>query len=205
MKMHFIKVFITACLFALLISSCDSESTQKNELKGRYTLVSSLSPNSLTKVNLDVFINFKCPHCYQSHNFLIELQKKYGEQLVINFRPVVEKGKVNDILKLFYIASLNAKELETIKTIYEAVFVKQLDIEDKDVVRNLAIKLGIEDQYVENYKEQWIDNKIKRSITLARAYNLSMTPSMVIESQLKLSNDIKNIDIVLNDLLIKDD
>ncbi|MBA6233195.1 MULTISPECIES: hypothetical protein [unclassified Colwellia] len=68
MKMMVILLALTTMIISII--GCDENKAEIKSIDGEYSSVSSLEKNSKAEVKLDVFINFSCLHCYNSHKIM---------------------------------------------------------------------------------------------------------------------------------------
>ncbi|NQZ11345.1 MAG: DsbA family protein [Algicola sp.] len=193
--LFFISVFI------LLLGGCTEAKVATQTIKGQYALVSPLQSHSKSQVTLELFINFSCPHCYKSHHQMQQMQTEYGERLTIQSRPLLPKGDDDSSLRLFHVAKKANKALAATAALYQANFELKLDITKPQVILTLAEELGIKTQYQAQRDAPWVDEAIKNDIGRARHYQVTVTPTWIVEQQLKLFTDFNNLQIVLDDLL----
>ena len=159
----------------------------KESIRGHYEIVGDLpSSHSLKKVVFEEFMNFGCPHCNSLHKASKEFRKKFADKIDFIDVPIVFRGQDDAPLRLYYVAKKIGKG-ELIKdALFEASFTNGVNVFDSGITNYLARSLGMSREFNDEKDKLWVDNLIKEGETKSRIYQVRGTPTVVIQSALKI-------------------
>jgi len=174
-------------LLLLVVSSFGAAWAAHAQLDGTYESIGPVpKPHSQEVVKLEEFLNFTCPHC---NNFLQASKPvltKYGKRVQTTTIPILFRGQADTPLRLYFVAERAGRGDEVKALIFDATFRYGVDINDPKIVSYLARSAGLADQYQSEANADWVSEKIAQAHARADAAGVEATPTIVLESSLRL-------------------
>ena len=172
----------------LLLSAAGMGLAQKNGIQGDFAPLGSIpSAHSLSKVEYVEYFNFQCPHCNALHQASGMFFSKYSKRLKIRFVPVLFPNQQDDALRLYYVAERFKKASAVRKLIFDSQFKYRVDINDKDIIVQLAKLAKLSKEYAEHAKSSWVEKKLRKDAALTAQVGLRATPTVVLHKTIKMT------------------
>ncbi len=104
-------------------------------------------------------------------------------------------------MRLSIIASKSNQGRVVIQEIFRQNFEDHRDVFDEGVVIEIADKFGLKDKYLAEKHSEWVEGIYQSNRSRAIRYQITETPSFIIEQQLKVRGELENIKKLIDDLL----
>jgi len=178
------RVFLAALLGLTLLGA---PALQAQGLEGKYVAVGTVpAAHSLDVVVVEEYLNFTCPHCNNFRDVAKPVFKKYGKRIKLLRMPILFRGQADPPLRLFFVAQANGKEDLAEEALFDAAFKSGVNIYDPAVVNFLARNLGLSEAYRKDGDAQWVSQKIDAAAARASTFGVEGTPTLVLQSGLRL-------------------
>jgi predicted DsbA family dithiol-disulfide isomerase len=175
----------------------------KHTYNGEYELVSGVAKNSYDQVVIEEVLNFNCEECYKF--FVLgneKIKERYGNKVKLVPLPVTFGKQTEYPIRLFIIAEKTGLSNDVIKELFIQSIQNDRDVFDEKVVLEVANKFKIKEQYLADKNAEWVNKIYLKNDYKAIRYQISRTPALIIEQQIKASgSDLENIYSLVDDLL----
>ncbi|HLB72307.1 MAG: thioredoxin domain-containing protein [Candidatus Methanoperedens sp.] len=156
------------------------------------------------KVKIAEFLKFDCSHCYDLHKEMPQLLEKYGDKVDIRYIPIVWPGQSTRSIEAYIIAEQMGKGEEMRDALFQAKFVKGMDIiESFAAIENAASSIGLGDDFKSKLENGDAGKEALSNLALMRKYNVQGTPTIIIDGYLHVEPTIASIDSNISALLAK--
>ena len=115
-----------------------------------------------------------------------DLKEQYKGRLILIDIPVLFRGQSDAPLRLYYVAKSLGKEEEAKDTIFDAKYIEELDVFDPDVIKDIAISMGIGTTYEQKAQSKEIDQAIEAGEQKYANYAITAVPTIVLAETLKM-------------------
>ncbi len=181
------QALLCAFLVFLVLVTGTTALAQKAKIRGDYDALGALpTPRSLKKMDYVEFFNFQCPHCNALHQGAVKFLYKYRHRINTRFIPVLFSNQQDDALRLYYIAERFKKGSEVRKLIFDSQFKYRVDINDKDIIVQLAKLSGLAKEYAKHARANWVEKKLREGEKEAANVRLRATPTVVLQNVIKM-------------------
>lgn len=153
-----------------------------------YTPPGMPSTHQAWRVEMIIFFDFYCPHCYTLHKELPGLRARYGDQLVI--REVGYPLRESSIppLEAYELAKDAGKGEAMADALFKAVH-DERRVLDEALLLDIAKRLGMDGaSFMEDLRSRQALEKVRANVRLGDSYALSQTPTVVLDGQLVTTN-----------------
>jgi len=204
------KTIVPILILIFLITVGINDTLANNSIRGNYSLVGKLpKKNSLKKVIFEEFINFGCSHCNKLHNSSKNFRIKFSEKVKFVDIPILFRGQNDAPLRLYYIAKKIGKGDLVKNELFKASFEHGVNVFDPGIVNFLSRSIGINKEFQMEKQNEWVNKLIENGKIKADKYQITGTPSIIIEKALKMdigsygsmSNFVKKIPETIEDLI----
>lgn len=190
------RSIVLAAFMTLAIIGCGGRNGNKPpRVLGDYDLVLMVEPHSLPRVDMAIINNFACPHCRKFDESLSALASKYGDRLSVSHINVIMSERGLDSAAAHYLSKKLGNEDAVRKFLFDS-----RSLSKEEARRILRARFGID---IDSLSKAEID-LLERENRLARSV-ASQTPTVIIENQIMMSGDIKEIDRVIDQLLVREE
>lgn len=193
-------------IFALAIYSLNSgEKSTENLPAGDYTKLNKPSTYEPGKVKMMEFMKFDCSHCYDLHNNLPQLLKKYGDNLEITYIPIIFPKQSTKSIEAYIIAEQMGKGEEMLDALFKAKFEQGMDVMESNIaLETVAKNIGLnEADFKQKLESGALKNTANENLKLMRDYNVDGTPTVIINGNLMAVPTVTNLDKVIGSILEK--
>lgn len=197
----FHSLTVTAALAPLLLMSGCSE--RSDYYGGEYELVAGLQPDSYERVIVEEILNLSCKPCYEmfTHGSK-QLKERFGDRVEIVLIPVVFTKQTQHPVRLFIIASESGKGEAVVGELYRRYFDQSQDIFDEDIVLEVAEQFGLKSSYEKNKNADWVEAIYQSNRSKAIRYQITETPTLIVQHQLKSVGGLENAALLIDSLLL---
>lgn len=184
------------------VNETGTPANEKLPTSGKFVKLNKPGTYEEGKVKIMEFLKFDCSHCYDLHRSLPSLMKKYDGNITITYIPIVWPKQSTKSIEAYIIAEQMGKGEEMRDALFQAEFVKRLDImESSAAIESTASGIGLGDDFrmkLENGdgKKAALENLEKMS-----EYNVQGTPTLIINGNINVEPTITNLDTVVGSLL----
>jgi len=198
-------VLASGCLKSDNNGSSDS-TTDITLLKGDFEVVSGFeNTHTRGEVKAMEFFDFYCPHCYQLHIQESRLERKYGDALKMTSMPFPLRPASFPPLEAYVIARDMGKGEEMKDAIFRAKWEEGLDIGNKEVLVELAGRVGLDTDEFKSRLEKGARREVQNSRTLGGRYGISATPTVILDNNIRVTGaDVDNLETVITSILAQD-
>lgn len=180
-------------------------------IKGKYEVVGPTeSLQDAKQVEMVEFFNYSCGHCYRFLETSKQLHTKFKDKLLHKKSPIYWGDQTAYPAMAFYIADELGIEEKFTKELFDTNFKLNINIFKPKVVQVLAKDFGIEKEMTEGMQSEKIKAKVTKSLELAKQYNATETPTIIINKALKVTPSISggtvdemtyNLELIIQDIL----
>lgn len=203
----FVLILVLAAAIYYLPSLSKKESGEKQpaKIQGSYIVHENmLYEGEKGKVNLLVFFDFYCPHCFEFDvNVFPELKKKYGEKLELTSVgfPLAERSVLP--IEAHEAAKKLGKGDEFKVIAFKKVHAEKKDISSAEAVKQIANEAGLnENDFMKALEEVQKGRKIEENIELADKYKIEGTPLIIINGNIQALNYFReNLESIIDSLI----
>ncbi|MFQ5887900.1 MAG: DsbA family protein [Candidatus Hydrothermarchaeales archaeon] len=190
--------------YSYLGSRAKTPPADAEKIQGEFVLVENkANTHEAGKVKMLEFFDFYCSHCYLLHKAMPPLKNKYGEKLEIT--PVGFPLRPRSFLPLeaYELALDQGKGEEMMDAIFAAIHEDKRDVSDVETLKGIAEGIGLNGQEFEEGLESGTKrSKINSNLALGNSYGLKGTPTLILDGQIKATNNSpENIDTIIKSLL----
>lgn len=185
-----------ALLAALLVLAACGERT--DGIGGQYELVTRIRPGSLDQVRMEVVVDFRCRHCMAFQADLEALQARYGRALVVTHHPI-PRPDVAFAVRLYGVAAGGPFAARIEDALFTAG-VGQRPLATETEVRAALHGVDVPEALWQLARSDVIQSRISDDYALAAAVGF-LTPTLVIEGQLKAMPHRGNAEAIIDSLL----
>lgn len=204
--------YATALALALLLAfPAFLQAEDSVKIKGKYEVVGNLEDlKGATQIEMIEFFNYSCGHCYKFLKASQRLHKKYKGKLLHQKQPIYWGKQTPYPAMAFYISDEQGVEEKFTKELFDTNFLMNINIFQPRVIKILAKDYGIEKEMTQGMQDPKIKAKVTKSLELAKHYNASETPTLIINKTLKVMPSLfdgdvdkmtDNLEIIFDDIL----
>lgn len=178
---------LLAVAFLLIGVSMIGISKARAELvEGRdYTVLSYPRPTESGK-NIEAleFFWYGCPHCYDLHPYIKTWLKSAPKDVSFRYVPAVFRSNWIPGLKTFYALEALGERDRLHDKVYEAIHQDKIDLTKDETLFDWIAKQGVDRQkFIDAYNSFSVQNHVSRSAQMAKDYNLSGVPTIVVDGK----------------------
>jgi thiol:disulfide interchange protein DsbA len=179
--------FITTALFLFFSIGFASLATASSGItEGKdYTVLTNPQPTkSNSKIEVLEFFWYGCPHCDKLHPHIKTWLKNKPDDVSFRYVPTIFRPNWVSGAKIFYtIEAIQATETLHDK-VYDAIHRDKIDLNKEPILFDWVDKQGIErEKFEKAYHSFSVQNQVARSTQMSRQYELTGTPSIVVEGK----------------------
>lgn len=166
-------------------------------------------------VKMTEFMKFNCGHCYTLNQQLPALKKKYGDKLMITYKPMLWRTAANDqqfrkSIEAYILAERMGKGEEMKDALFKAMFVDKKDLTSEIILSDIAAGIGLGDDFSTALKNGDAKDEAEADIRLAESFQVDETPTVIVNGNLKITPALTNrdmnqmsanLDAIINSLL----
>lgn len=188
------SVRFTAVLFLLFsIGFAGLTMASTNITEGKdYTALNNPQPTENNgKIEVLEFFWYGCPHCDTLHPYIKGWLKNKPDDVSFRYVPTIFRPNWVSGAKIFYtIEALQATETLHDK-VYDAIHRDKIDLNKEDILFDWVEKQGINrEKFEKAYHSFSVQNQVARSTQMSRQYELTGTPSIVVDGKYLTSGSL---------------
>lgn len=184
-------------LFAALMMVFAAHALAQSEGGAEYTPLEPAQPTHTgKKIEVLEFFYYGCPHCFAMHPKLTAWEEKMPQDVQLDFVPVAFGDNQLPMAYAFYslktmrdlnkISAAQFKQLH--EKLYEALNVQRLNLNDMDKIADFVAQQGVDrSEFVKNYTSYFVRTKVEQSRQMTVRYQISGTPTVVVEGKYMIS------------------
>lgn len=183
----------------------------EDEIKGKYEVIGPVEKlKGIKQVEMIEFFNYSCGHCYHFLKASKKLHDKFKEKLFHKKYPIYWGQQTAFPAKAFYIADELGVEESFTQELFDTNFKLQINIFQPRVIQRLSQHHKIEQEIRDGMKSPAIAEKVNKSLALAKKFNANETPTIILNSVLKVTPTIsggtidkmtENLELIIGDIL----
>jgi protein-disulfide isomerase len=136
------------------------------------------------KVKIVEFLKFDCSHCYDLHNEMPQILKKYGDKVEVLYIPIVWPGQSTKSIEAYNISEQMGKGKEMQDALFTAKFVKGMDIMDSTLaLETVASSIGLGADFNSKLEGNQAKQAAQLNLALMNKYNIQGTPTVYINGK----------------------
>lgn len=178
--------FITTLFlfFSIGFASLTTANTGITEGKDYTTLTNPQPTESNGKIEVLEFFWYGCPHCDKLHSHIKAWLKNKPDDVSFRYVPTIFRPNWVSGAKIFYtIEAIQATETLHDK-VYGAIHRDKIDLNKEPILFDWVEKQGIErEKFEKAYHSFSVQNQVARSTQMSRQYELTGTPSIVVDGK----------------------
>lgn len=196
-----VLILLGATLYVLLTPRIDSPDS--GAIAGDFSKYPGKpSTHQAGRVEMVIFFDFYCPHCYTLHKELPGLRARYGDQLIV--REVGYPLRESSIppLEAYELAREAGKDGAMADALFSAVHDEGLELDEARLV-GIVKGLGMDGaRFREDLRSRKALAKVRADTALGDSYSLRQTPTVVFDGQLVTTNyGPSNLDRIIDSIL----
>jgi protein-disulfide isomerase len=189
------SLFITTMQEALTDAQQDMKKQREEQEKEQLlaTLDNPLEPQiredetfrgpSDAAITLVEYSDFECPYCTRGFQTVMELQKKYGDDLRFVYKHLPLSFHPNARIASQYYEAIRLQDEEKAFEFHDEIFKQQkkLSSNGEGFLKNIAKKVGANmDQLAKDVNSEKVNKRIDEDIAEAKKFGIQGTPGFVI-------------------------
>ncbi len=136
------------------------------------------------RIEVIEFFWYGCPHCYDMQPALKAWLKKKPADIEVRRVPAVFRESWIPHTRLFYTLEAMGQLDRLHDEVFKAIHEQKTDLGDLARMQAWVAKRGVDPkQFGEVYGSFGVDSRVQRSIQMSKAYQLSGTPSLVVQGR----------------------
>jgi protein dithiol oxidoreductase (disulfide-forming) len=183
--MNSVRFFTALFLFfSIGLASLATASTGITEGKD-YTILTNPQPTENNdKIEVLEFFWYGCPHCDKLHPHIKTWLKNKPDDVSFRYVPTIFRPNWVSGAKIFYtIEAIQETEILHDK-VYDAIHRDKIDLNKEPILFDWVEKQGIErEKFEKTYHSFSVQNQVARSTQMSRQYELTGTPSIVVDGK----------------------
>jgi thiol:disulfide interchange protein DsbA len=202
--------FFFLCLFLFPLIACSAqdapEKYQAGEGKDYEILVTPVRTNNPDKIEVAEAFWYGCPHCYDFEFALEPWVDKLPKDVYFVGVPVVWDDKIRTLhAKMFYTAQQLNKLNDFHSIIYAAMNINKKKFTDEAEIAAFFGEHGVDAKtFSKTFNSFSVDSLVKQSEAKVRGYNVTGTPTVIINGKYKIMGSPEKILEVANFLIEKE-
>ncbi len=170
---------------------------------GEFMKMNKSSTYEEGKVKIMEFLKFDCSHCYDVHKSLPSLLKKYDGKITVTYIPIVWPKQSTKSIEAYIIAEQMGKGEEMRDALFQAKFVKGLDImENTVVIEDVAASIGLGADFKTRLESDEAKKVALTNIEMMSDFDIQSTPIFIINGNINIDPPtITNLEAVLGSLI----
>lgn len=200
---HAVKICVAIAFVIILVYAGISRDDDHLPTAGNFVKLNKPSTYEAGKVKMMEFFKFNCGHCYEFHQMLPELEKKYD--LEITYIPMLWLSMDEALIKsneAYILAEKMGKGNEMKDALFKAYFVDRMDITSIAVLEDIGRDIGLGEDFVTALRSGDARKEAEEYIKLAESYQVYETPTIIINGNLKITPSLTygNVERMVNNL-----
>ena len=139
-----------------------------------------------------------------------KLHNKYKDKLFHKKYPIYWGEQTTFPAKAYYITDELGIEEKFTQELFDTNFKLHINIFQPRIVQSLSRHYKIEDEMRAGMKSKAIEDKLNKSLALAKKYNANETPTLILNGVLKVAPSLsggdvdkmtENLDLIIEDIL----
>ncbi len=152
------------------------------------------------KVKIIEFLKFNCGHCNTLNQQLPGLKQKYGDKLIIIYKPMLWRNLPQDqpfrkSIEAYILADRMGKGEEMKDALFNAMFIDKKDLTSEIALSDIAKSIGLGDNFSTALKNGDAKDEAEANIRLAESFQVEETPTVIINGNLKITPSLTNNDM----------
>jgi len=178
--------FITALFLFFSIGFASLTTASAGITEGKdYTILTNPQPTENNdKIEVLEFFWYGCPHCDKLHPHIKTWLKNKPDDVSFRYVPTIFRPNWVSGAKIFYtIETIQETEILHDK-VYDAIHRDKIDLNKEPILFDWVEKQGIErEKFEKAYHSFSVQNQVARSTQMSRQYELTGTPSIVVDGK----------------------
>ncbi len=186
---------VSAVLISLLLvaASASLYAVEKPFVQGLYTEVPGQKFRFDGKtVEVIEFLSFYCHQCYSFERSIPVIRGNFPKKIRWRIIPIYWGKGSPKPGEAYLLAEEAGKGEEMKKALFHAKMVRRQDIGDIGVLENIGLKLGLGFDFSRRLRAGDKAAEVKKGMEMAKAYNVTETPTLVIAGNVMTSPDAVN-------------
>ncbi len=171
-------------IFSIGFASITTASAGITEGKD-YTVLTNPQPTeNNSKIEVLEFFWYGCPHCDKLHPHIKSWLKNKPDDVSFRYVPTIFRPDWVSGAKIFYtIETIQETEVLHDK-VYDAIHRDKIDLNKEPILFDWVEKQGIErEKFEKAYHSFSVQNQVAKSTQMSRQYQLTGTPSIVVDGK----------------------
>jgi thiol:disulfide interchange protein DsbA len=141
-------------------------------------------PTQPGKIKVVEFMKFDCIHCYNLHNEMPQILKKYGDKVQIVYVPIVFPGQSTKSIEAYIIAQQMGKGDNMIDALFTAKFEKGMDImESTPDLESVAASIGLGIDFNSKLEGKNAEGAARANLALMTTHGVDSTPTIFVNGK----------------------
>jgi thiol:disulfide interchange protein DsbA len=163
------------------------------KIRGKYEVIGDINKlKDVKTIKMVEFFNYSCGHCYRFLETSKRLRSKFKDKLHHKKFPIYWGNQTAYPAMAFYIADELGVEEEFTQELFNTSFKLNINIFQPKVIKFLARDFKISKEMTEGMQAAHIKAKTDRSLELAKEFNATETPTIIINDVLKVAPSMTN-------------
>ena len=163
------------------------------KIRGKYEVIGDINKlKDVKTIKMVEFFNYSCGHCYRFLETSKRLRSKFKDKLHHKKFPIYWGNQTAYPAMAFYIADELGVEEEFTQELFDTSFKLNINIFQPKVIKFLARDFKISKEMTKGMQAASIKAKTDRSLELAKEFNATETPTIIINDVLKVAPSMTN-------------
>ena len=153
-----------------------------------YALIQPVQkPDSAGKIEVVEFFSYACPHCKDANPMVLDWAAKLPKDVVFKRVPVSFNRTYTNLAKLFYTLESTGDLQRLDEEVFNAVHVQNIALMDESIAAEWLAKRGVDKKkFLETYRSQAVENKVKAAQAMSEAYGVEGVPSFAVNGRYRV-------------------
>lgn len=178
-------------LVALLLS-ISSISFAESFVEGKdYEVLETPIPGNYSKPEIIDFFWYGCPHCKNFEKFTTDWKNANESKVTYKYFPAAFSQQWAESSKIYFALDAYGFDLKLHKAFFEAISVQHIDPKNQTILKDIVNKNGGDSKkFLDMYNSFAVNVKYKNVIKETAKYELSATPTLLVNGKYFVSPSI---------------
>lgn len=198
------------CLLLFPLLACGAQEAPEKYKAGAgkdyEILVTPIRTTYPDKIEVAEAFSYGCSHCFHFEPALSTWLTKLPADVYFVRVPVIWDNDIRALHAKMYFTALQLKKLDTLHSaIFTAIHVNKKSLDDEGAIAAFFNDNGVDAKaFAKTFNSFGVDSQVKQSEAKVRGFNVTGTPTVIVNGKYKIMGDPQKIIDVTNFLIEKE-